>query len=170
MAAARSWSGTRALGGPQLGYENVDAALRDGHLKFEMDGTKIKGKWALIRMGGHAANESKPNWLLIKEHDTHERAPDAKPITDEAPNSAVTNRSLEQIAAEEDHVWQSNKTAYLRDPSIKVPPGQPWHRNPSPTKKSAISTGAQRSGEISALRSSANELSKSAKDAPHNRR
>jgi bifunctional non-homologous end joining protein LigD len=128
---------------PQPGYENVDAALRDGHLKFEMDGTKIKGKWALIRMGGHAANESKPNWLLIKEHDTHERSPDAKPITDESPNSAVTNRSLEEIAAEEDHVWQSNKTAYLRDPSIKVPQGQPWHRNPTTSGKSVILSEAR---------------------------
>jgi bifunctional non-homologous end joining protein LigD len=114
---------------PQVGHENVDAGLRDGHLKFEMNGTKMKGKWALIRMGGHAANESKPNWLLIKEHDDFERPPDADPITEQSPNSAVTGRSLEQIAAEEDHVWQSNKSAYLRDPSIKVPKGQPWHRN-----------------------------------------
>jgi bifunctional non-homologous end joining protein LigD len=132
---------------PQLGYENVDAALRDGHLKFEMDGTKMKGKWALIRMGNHAGPDShwnkstKPNWLLIKEHDRYERGPDAKPITDESPNSAITTRSLDQIAAQEDHIWQSNKTAYLRDPSLKVPKGQPWHRSPSSdTKKSVIST------------------------------
>jgi bifunctional non-homologous end joining protein LigD len=121
---------------PQLGHENVDAGLRDGHLKFEMNGTKMKGKWALIRMGGHAANESKPNWLLIKEHDSFERPPDAPAITDESPNSAVTGRSLEQIAEEEDHVWQSNKSAYLRDPSIKVPKDQPWHRNDKAAKES----------------------------------
>src|SRR6185437_267126 len=54
---------------PQSGYEDVDKGLRDGSLKFVMHGTKIKGKWALIRMGGKAANERKPNWLLIKEHD-----------------------------------------------------------------------------------------------------
>ena len=119
---------------PQLGHENVDAGLRDGHLKFEMNGTKMKGKWALIRMGGHAANENKPNWLLIKEHDNFERPPDTEPITEQSPNSAVTGRSLEQIAAQEDHVWQSNKSAYLRDPSIKVPKDQPWHRNDKSAK------------------------------------
>src|SRR5690242_16079513 len=54
---------------PQAGYEDVDKGLRDGSLKFVMHGTKMKGKWALIRMGGRAANERKPNWLLIKEHD-----------------------------------------------------------------------------------------------------
>jgi bifunctional non-homologous end joining protein LigD len=136
---------------PQLGHENVEAGLRDGHLKFEMSGTKMKGKWALIRMGGHAGaadshwdKSSKPNWLLIKEHDEFERPPDAEPITEEAPNSAVTGRSLEQIAAQEDHVWQSNKSDYLRDPTLKVPKGQPWHRNPS-SANGALDTSLGRS-------------------------
>jgi bifunctional non-homologous end joining protein LigD len=114
---------------PQPGHENVDAGLRDGSLKFEMSGTKMHGKWTLIRMNGKAATESKPNWLLIKEHDQYEQPAGAPAITDAQPNSAVTERSLDQIAAEEDHVWQSNKTAYLRDPSIRVPKGQPWHRS-----------------------------------------
>jgi bifunctional non-homologous end joining protein LigD len=122
---------------PQLGHENVDAGLREGHLKFEMNGSKMKGKWALIRMndkknsqsGNITAHESKPNWLLIKEHDQFERPEDAEPITDTKPNSAVTGRSLDQIASQEDHVWQSNKSAYLRDPSLKIPKDQPWHRN-----------------------------------------
>src|ERR1700737_1044602 len=66
--------GTGVLGGqgtwePQAGHTDVDAGLRDGSLKFILHGTKMKGKWALIRMGGKAANERKPNWLLIKEHD-----------------------------------------------------------------------------------------------------
>jgi bifunctional non-homologous end joining protein LigD len=110
---------------PQPGSENVDAGLRDGHLKFEMNGKKMKGKWALIRMGGHAANEAKPNWLLIKEHDRYERGPDAKPITDESPDSVVTGRSLDQIAAAEDHVWNSKETAQ---------PGLAWRRQPSPSR------------------------------------
>ena len=96
---------------PQLGHENVDAGLREGGLKFEMHGTKLEGKWTLVRMGGKVANERKPNWLLIKEHDAFERPQTAVPITEEAPNSAVTGRSLEQIAEQEDHVWNSNRTA-----------------------------------------------------------
>ena len=54
---------------PQPGFEDVTAALRNGELKFELDGTKLKGKWVLVRMGGKAANAAKPNWLLVKEHD-----------------------------------------------------------------------------------------------------
>ena len=132
---------------PQLGHENVDQGLRDGSLKFEMDGTKMKGKWTLIRMNSKAGdkgsrwgNSTKPNWLLIKEHDQFERPETAPAVTDDSPNSAVTNRSLEQITAQEDHVWQSNKTAYLRDPSIKVPKGQPWHRKPDDRKSSNSKT------------------------------
>jgi bifunctional non-homologous end joining protein LigD len=96
---------------PQLGSENVDACLRSGHLKFEMNGSKLKGKWALIRMHNHQANGSsssqKPQWLLIKEHDKYERGTGDQAITDERPNSAVTGRSLKQIAAAQDHVWNS---------------------------------------------------------------
>jgi bifunctional non-homologous end joining protein LigD len=118
---------------PQLGSENVEACLHDGHLKFEMNGKKLKGKWALIRMGGHAAHEahsnSKLNWLLIKEHDRYELGPDDKPIIDESPNSVVTNRSLDQIAAAKDHVWNSKETAgrgkaWFRQESPPTPPSQ----------------------------------------------
>jgi bifunctional non-homologous end joining protein LigD len=163
---------------PQPGHENVDAGLRDGSLKFEMDGTKIHGKWTLIRMNGKAANESKPNWLLLKEHDKYEQPADAEPITESAPNSAVTKRSLDQIAAQEDHVWQSNKTAYLRDPSIKVPKGQAWHRAPAKTspaqprstKKKSSATAATADSKIpegAAPRTAASPFSKAQlKDLP----
>ena len=92
---------------PQPGHTDVNAGLRDGSLKFVMHGTKMKGKWALIRMGGKAAKASKPNWLLIKEHDEFERQADQKNITDESPDSVITGRGLEQIAKNQDHVWNS---------------------------------------------------------------
>ena len=96
---------------PQAGHTDVDEGLRKGSLKFIMHGTKMKGKWTLVRMGGKAANERKPNWLLIKEHDEFERGSDDPSITEEKPNSVVTGRSLEQIAQSEDHVWNSKETA-----------------------------------------------------------
>lgn len=96
---------------PQAGHTDVDAGLRDGSLKFVMHGTKMKGKWALIRMGGKAAMEKKPNWLLIKEHDAFERSKDDTPVTEAEPDSVVTGRSIEQIAKSEDHVWNSKDTA-----------------------------------------------------------
>src|SRR5258706_8827524 len=44
-----------------------EAAYRKGLLKFRLDGEKLHGHWALVRMGGKAARESRENWLLIKE-------------------------------------------------------------------------------------------------------
>jgi bifunctional non-homologous end joining protein LigD len=95
---------------PQKGYEDVDAGLRDGHLKFTLDGIKMHGKWVLIRMGGKADTEKKPNWLLIKEHDDFERDAKDPGVTDAEPNSVVTGRSIEQIATSKDHVWNSKET------------------------------------------------------------
>ena len=95
---------------PQAGHEDVDSGLRDGSLKFILHGKKMKGKWALIRMGGRAAKDAKPNWLLIKEHDEFERSPEAPAITDEKPESVVTGRGLENIAKDGDHVWNAKET------------------------------------------------------------
>ncbi len=104
---------------PQAISADVDAALRSGSLKFILHGEKLKGKWALIRMGGKAANEKKPNWLLIKEHDDFERQSDEPSVTEAEPNSVVTGRDIDQIAHSEDHVWNSKDTAK----------GKAWYRN-----------------------------------------
>ncbi len=115
---------------PQPGHENVEAGLREGSLKFEMHGSKMRGKWTLVRMhttkpspGGRWKSSDKPQWLLIKEHDAFERGKDAPAITEEEPDSALTGRSMEQIAQAEDHVWNSKETAGT---------GQAWYRRDSP--------------------------------------
>jgi bifunctional non-homologous end joining protein LigD len=128
---------------PQAGHTDVDEGLRAGSLKFIMHGTKMKGKWALIRMGGKYANERKPNWLLIKEHDEFERKQSDASITEEAPNSVVTGRSLEEIAKSEDHVWNSKDTAK----------GNAWYR------KDAAGTGDQKAGKGEVARKRAKPVS-----------
>src|SRR5208282_5770088 len=112
---------------PQAAYPDVDEGLRTGSLKFILHGKKLQGKWALIRMGGKYANERKPNWLLIKEHDDFERRSDDPPITEEAPNSVVTGRRIEEIAASGDHVWNSKETAS----------GNAWYRSDNGGSKPA---------------------------------
>jgi bifunctional non-homologous end joining protein LigD len=121
---------------PQPGHTDVDAGLRAGSLKFILHGKKLKGKWALIRMGGKAANERKPNWLLIKEHDEFERGENDPSVTEEEPNSVVTGRSLEEIAKSEDHVWNSKDTAT----------GNAWYRKDSPAVEKVASTKSSAAG------------------------
>ncbi|WP_213804490.1 DNA ligase D [Granulicella sp. dw_53] len=137
---------------PQPGHTDVDAGLRSGSLKFTMHGTKMKGNWTLVRMGGKAANEKKPNWLLIKEHDGFERGKDDPAITDEAPNSVVTDRTLDQIAANEDHVWNSKETAN--------PKGSAWFRQD--TKQPAAE--AQKTAQAKPPKNFTPNLSKAPKE------
>ena len=90
-------------------HVDVEEGLRKGSLKFALHGEKMKGNWALVRMGGRAANESKPNWLLIKEHDEEERGPGDPAVTEEAPDSVLSGRTMDEITRAEDRVWQSNR-------------------------------------------------------------
>lgn len=86
-------------------WEPVDDAergYRDGALKFDLHGEKLKGRWMLVRKGGKRASDEK-NWFLFKEKDKS-----AKPGTDIAtskPLSIVTGRSLDEIARDADRVW-----------------------------------------------------------------
>lgn len=86
-----------------------DAAsqLREGNLKFLLHGEKLRGAWALVRMKGKFAGKSKPSWLLIKEHDEAERAPNAPAIVEEAPRSVLSGRDMQQIAEAKDAVWNA---------------------------------------------------------------
>lgn len=72
-----------------------------GSLKFRLDGRKLSGRWALVKMKGRPSDKGKENWLLIKEADK-----DARPGSDDAvlkdmPDSAATGRSMEEIEAGE---------------------------------------------------------------------
>lgn len=48
--------------------------------------------------------------MLIKEHDELERTPQDVPITEEAPDSALSGRTIDAIARDGDRVWQSNRS------------------------------------------------------------
>jgi bifunctional non-homologous end joining protein LigD len=143
---------------PQPAYPDIDEGLRTGSLKFILHGSKLKGRWALIRMGGKAANESKPNWLLIKEHDDFERTSDDPPITEQEPNSVVTARSLEEIAKSEDHVWNSKETAG----------GNAWYRkeNGTAAKSSEAPPQTPRGSTVTAAPKAAPETAPAGENAP----
>ncbi|WEF35048.1 DNA ligase D [Pseudoduganella chitinolytica] len=66
------------LGDPRQGY-------RDGNLKFELRGHKLRGKWVLVRM--KRSGEKQEPWLLIKEKDDYVRSADEFSVIDEMPDS-----------------------------------------------------------------------------------
>jgi bifunctional non-homologous end joining protein LigD len=137
-------------------HGDADEGFRTGRLKFELHGKKLKGNWTLVRMGGKAAEERKPNWLLIKEHDEYERPADDTPITEEAPDSVVTGRNLDQIASDEDHIWNSKDTATIDDetPAPVTKPEKSSAAKAGKKKVTAAATKALAPGEISSKTSS----------------
>src|SRR5262245_11177599 len=48
---------------------NPQAGLRQGKLKFHLNGERLSGGWNLVRMGEGNSDAGKDNWLLIKERD-----------------------------------------------------------------------------------------------------
>ncbi|HYG43716.1 MAG TPA: DNA ligase D [Bordetella sp.] len=70
---------------------------REGHLKFDLRGAKMHGRWALIRMKGRES-EKQPPWLLIKDRDDHARDEDEFSVVDEMPDSVVPLRKQRKAA------------------------------------------------------------------------
>ncbi len=65
-----------------------------------------------MRMGGRANPtdpDGKENWLLLKEADDEARPGSGEAIVEERPESVESGRDLDQIAADQDRVWQSNR-------------------------------------------------------------
>jgi bifunctional non-homologous end joining protein LigD len=100
---------------------DVDKGLRDGNLKFQLHGKKLKGAWALVRMKGRNERPDKPNWLLIKERDEFAQDESDPLIIDTGENSAVTGRTMDEIAASADHVWHSGDRDQRRSEEKPTP-------------------------------------------------
>jgi bifunctional non-homologous end joining protein LigD len=72
--------------------------LKKGRLDFTLEGKKLKGRWHLVRMANRRG-EKRENWLLIKGSDAAARSPDEPDILEEAPESVISGRTVEDIAA-----------------------------------------------------------------------
>jgi bifunctional non-homologous end joining protein LigD len=82
-------------------YEVIEGNYYKGYLDLSLSGKKLKGEWLLTKDKGGAKN-----WRLTKVGEPMKPVSERK--TDE---SALTGRTMEQIAAERDKEWQSNRSA-----------------------------------------------------------
>jgi ATP-dependent DNA ligase len=72
----------------------VERALEQGHLHFELEGSKLHGPFALTRIG----RGGRERWLLVKMAGEGADAR-RKPVRSE-PGSVLSGRGLDEIAAE----------------------------------------------------------------------
>lgn len=82
----------------------IRAGIKKGELKFILNGTKLKGGFAMVRLKNDRTGKGN-SWLLFKERDEFAKKID---IT-KKDKSAVTGRSLDQIAKAKDKIWKSNR-------------------------------------------------------------
>ena len=77
---------------------DVEAALKRGSLKMILDGERLSGGWALVRLKSDRGKPSKRNnWLLIKEKDEH-AVPGEGDANMDIDASVATGRTLAEIA------------------------------------------------------------------------
>ncbi|WP_099827832.1 DNA ligase D [Oceaniglobus indicus] len=81
--------------GTWVPQDDIDKGLGDGKLKFTLQGQRMKGGWALVRMRAKPG-EKRENWLLIKERDDY-AAGDADGLTKGKAVSVKTGRTMTQI-------------------------------------------------------------------------
>jgi bifunctional non-homologous end joining protein LigD len=81
------------------------AELAAGHLKFVLDGTKLHGRFALVKMKPRPG-QTQETWLLIKDRDDEARLHAESNVTG-LTDSAATGRTMEQIEAGGD-VWDTS--------------------------------------------------------------
>ncbi len=72
--------------------------IKKGRLDFSLEGAKLKGHWHLVRMPARAG-EKRENWLLIKGKDAAARGEADPDILEEAPESVISGRTVEDIKA-----------------------------------------------------------------------
>jgi bifunctional non-homologous end joining protein LigD len=86
--------------------------LAKGHLKFILNGKRLNGGWALIRMHDAAAKPGRRvrhNWLLIKEKDDWAQPGEPDVLLAED-TSVTTGRTLDEIAnSKKSRVWNSSR-------------------------------------------------------------
>jgi bifunctional non-homologous end joining protein LigD len=101
------------------------AMLAKGDLKFRLDGKKLKGDFALVKMKGRRPGSKGTEWLLIKKHDQY--VVEGYDI-DEYDESVLSKRSLAEIAGDAgSKEWRSRpagggklKAAWLADAVAKL--------------------------------------------------
>jgi DNA ligase D-like protein (predicted 3'-phosphoesterase) len=69
----------------------ISEALRRGHAVFELGGSKLRGAWALVRVG----DDRQERWLLVKTNDAE--ADPARDVVADRPKSVLSGRTIEQV-------------------------------------------------------------------------
>jgi bifunctional non-homologous end joining protein LigD len=120
--------------------EDPAAAYRQGKLHFTLHGDKLRGEWVLVRRsGGRAGDRGKEPWFLFKIRDEEAREGDADGVLEREPDSALSGRTMEEIAAGKggSRQWKSGRSRPRKD-SARGPKAVEAARPDPKARKSAL--------------------------------
>ena len=128
--------GTYSYGGSDPNPEALRAGYKKGDFKFVLDGERLKGSWALVRMRGD--NPGKPQWLLIKHKDEYARP--GSDVATEHLTSVSTGRTMEEIGGGKSRVWHSNRSEKDQPGESSTPGGAPAPKAPATAYERLMAT------------------------------
>jgi bifunctional non-homologous end joining protein LigD len=102
------------------------AAIANGELHFDLDGQKLAGRFVLVRTRMEGKQEQ---WLMLHKHDDH--AVDGwRP--DDHPQSVKSGRTNDEVAADPDFEWHSDRPAASAAVSTRAHPTGPLEQRHLP--------------------------------------
>ncbi len=117
--------------------------LEKGHIKFEMRGKRMKGRWVLVRMKDRPEDRGRHNWLLIKEIDDEAKRGDAGDALAKEVTSVKSGRTLDEIALSTRKVWNSNQSVADNVKALKSKKAAPAAKKKVLKKKKAPASRAK---------------------------
>jgi bifunctional non-homologous end joining protein LigD len=150
------------------------AMLAKGDLKFRLNGKRLKGDFALVKMRGRRPGSKGNEWLLLKKHDTHEVE---EYDIDHYDSSVLTKRSMDEIAGDEASAeWRSRpaggrgkpKAAWLADAIAKHDQKKAAERKAAADAKTGTST--KKTAKAKGKKSEPAEIRAAKKKTPNPRR
>jgi bifunctional non-homologous end joining protein LigD len=81
--------------------------LAKGHLVFDLAGSKLKGRWHLVRMKGRE-QRGRENWLLIKAEDEQATTVGGAELLEAKPRSIKTGRTVEDVSKGKVKIWRKD--------------------------------------------------------------
>lgn len=127
--------------------------LAKGDLKFRLNGKRLKGDFALVKMRSRRPGSKGTEWLMIKKHDDHVvEGYDAGEIDE----SVLSGKSMDEIAGDERaREWKSSrpasrgklKAAWLADAVAKLDQKKKLQK-PSRRKTAEIAESTEKNGQV----------------------
>jgi bifunctional non-homologous end joining protein LigD len=98
--------------------EDANAALEAGDLHIDLHGTRLRGRFVLVRRDD-GSEEGRESWMLLHKRDEHaQRGWDPE----DHPTSVLSGRTNEEVRRDPDAMWRSDAPAATAAVALRPPP------------------------------------------------